>query len=215
MIEDGLSAFASGFHYCEVVDFGVIAQPINVLGNLGFLIAFIYSYCLLGLRTLTYSTILIFLGSSLWHATLHPVGLLLDIAPIILWVVVYLWATSRYFFSKGRSWLIILGFLIMALFITRFTADLIPMRSGIFLVSCILLFIIGSMAYNFNRSYAYLLVAASLFLSLAIVMRLVDMPFCDIIPIGTHWLWHLLSSFTIIPLTKLLYLVDKKYKQFV
>jgi hypothetical protein len=210
MIEDGLAAFASGFEYCELSRFGAITQPINVAGNLGFLILFFISWYKIGMHGLTMSALLIFIGSSLWHATLHPLGLVLDIVPILLWVIVYLWVISDKFIQKSWRILLIVIFLISALIITKVTPDIIPMRSGIFVGGSIALLTASFFAYRFNRHYAFLLIQSCFLLTLAIIARLADLSFCDIIPIGTHWLWHLLSAFALIPLVTLLKLVQTK-----
>ncbi len=213
MIEDGLSAFASGFQYCEISRFGSITQPINVAGNLGFLVLFFFSWHMIGLRPLTITALLIFIGSSIWHATLHPLGLAFDIMPILLWVMLYLWAISKHILLKSQRYFVILMFLLGAFIITKLTSHIFPMRSGIFITASSLLLIASYYTYYINRHYAFLLVNASFLLNLAIIARLADLPFCDTIPIGTHWLWHLIAAFSLIPLIKLLYLVDKKHKK--
>ena len=210
MIEDGLAAFASRFEYCELSRFGAIAQPINVTGNLGFLILFFISWYKIGMHGLTLSALLIFIGSSLWHATLHPLGLVLDITPIILWVIVYLWAISENFMQKSERILLIVVFLISALVITKTTPNIIPMQSGIFVGGSIVLLAGSFFAYRLSRHYAFLLMQSCFLLSIAIFARLADLSFCDIIPIGTHWLWHLLAAFALIPLVTLLKLVQTK-----
>jgi hypothetical protein len=212
MIEDGLAAFASEFQYCEISRFGAITQPMNVMSNLGFLIVFFISWYRLGLRSLTVSALLIFIGSSLWHATLHPVGLLFDIMPIFLWVILFLWEVTKHSMLTSHRWFMIMVFLFVSLMVTQLTADIIPMRSGIFVVGSFLLFMAGCFIYKYNRQYAFLLVSSSFWLVLAIIARLIDVPLCDYTPweLGTHWLWHLFASFALVPLVKLLSLVDKK-----
>jgi hypothetical protein len=208
MIEDGLSAFASGFQYCEISRFGHITQPINVAGNLGFLILFFFSWYMIGLRFLTITALLIFIGSSIWHATLHPLGLAFDIMPILLWVILFIWEISKNILLKSQRYFIILMFLLSSLVITKLTSHIFPMRSGIFIAGSSLLLLASYYTYYINRHYAFLLVNASFLLNLAIIARLADLPFCDTIPIGTHWLWHLMASFALIPLVRLLHLVE-------
>ncbi len=212
MIEDGLAAFASEFQYCEISRFGAITQPMNVAGNLGFLLLFLISWYRLGMTALTISAMLIFIGSSLWHATLHPVGLLLDITPILLWVILFLWAITKHTLPQSYRWFMIMVFLFGSLIVTKLTADSIPMRSGIFVVGGFLLFMAGCFMDRYNRQYAFLLISSSFWLILAIIARLIDVPLCDYTPLGlgTHWLWHLCASFALVPLVKLLSLVDKK-----
>lgn len=204
MIEDGLAAFASGFEYCEISQFGSIMQPINVTSNFGFLILFFWSWYKIGLNKVTFSALFIFLGSSVWHSTLHPMGLVLDIIPILLWVIFYLWAVTQYRFLPSERWLIMLLLIILSIIVTKFTATFIPMRSGIFVMGSIFLLAASYIIYRHNRYYSYLLATSCLLLTIAIIARLADISLCDTTRIGTHWLWHLLSAFSLVPLIQIL-----------
>lgn len=211
MIEDGIAAFASSLHYCEPVGFGFIKQPINVLGNLGFLLAFFYAKKLIGFHHLTLVTLLIFLGSSLWHIGLHPMGLVFDIVPIFLWLILFLWTIGKYHIKASHRVAMICAYLLILSLVSKTTTEVFPMSSGVFVAIAFTLFIIGYSIYNINRNYSYLFIYSCFLLNIAIIARIGDIPFCNQFSYGTHWIWHAFAGFSLLPLIKLVYLLEKKY----
>jgi hypothetical protein len=47
-----------------------------------------------------------------------------------------------------------------------------------------------------HKAATYVLSAGAVFL-VSLTLRTLDQPYCGIIPIGTHWLWHLLNAATL------------------
>ncbi|MEM6376319.1 MAG: ceramidase domain-containing protein, partial [Pseudomonadota bacterium] len=105
--------------YCERLDPGFWAEPVNAVTNAAFLLAaLIMARRLqgseLGLAwALTLLLAAIGVGSFLFHTFAQPWAAAADVVPIIGFVLLYLYAASRDYLGLGRGWsaLILLGFL--------------------------------------------------------------------------------------------------------
>src|ERR671918_2585123 len=95
--------------YCERVGFALLAEPINALSNLAFIVA-AWAAWRLAKRTDTLPTgvkVLIGLagataiGSMLWHTLANTWSLLLDVIPIVAFMVGFLWLYVRKVMGKG------------------------------------------------------------------------------------------------------------------
>ena len=188
--------------YCERVGAGLWAEPINALTNISFFLAAVAIWFLsqrlgiidIAIRLLIALLISIGIGSSLFHTFATPFTKILDIIPIALFQIAYLWIYSRQvmrFKSIQAVMLIIL--LLSSIVVTfQFTEILngsITYAPGI----CILL---GLGVYHWQRrkqGRTLLLAATGVFL-LALFFRSIDLAICAYWVIGTHFLWHLLNG---------------------
>ena len=97
--------------YCERVGFSLLAEPINAISNLAFIVA-AWAAWRLAKRTGTHPTgvkVLIALagstaiGSMLWHTLANTWSLYLDVIPIALFMVGVLWIYVRNVMGKGTG----------------------------------------------------------------------------------------------------------------
>lgn len=133
-------------------------------------------------------------GSILWHGLRTRWALTLDVLPALVFVVVAIVLWARYIAPWREGVLVTAGAVALAL-IVRF-ADL-PVRGGWTMLAP---FIVTIAIWLIARSYAAskqaaLTGALALTSALAaLTFRSIDGNMCDTLPMGTHFLWHVLLS---------------------
>ena len=114
--------------YCERVGSDFLGEPINALSNISFFLAAIASWYFanrIGLLSLTIWLLISLLvaigvGSSLFHTLATPLAKLLDVTPIALFQIAYLWIYSRQVIKLKSIWAVLLVvFLLFAIMLTR------------------------------------------------------------------------------------------------
>ncbi len=186
--------------YCERLDASYWAEPINAVTNAAFVIAAIIMWrrsagiplaqLLVGILAA------IGVGSFLFHTHAQVWAAIADVVPILLFILVYIFAINRDVWGFGD--LASLG--LTALFIP-YAAATVPLFG--------LLPIGGTAGYApvplLILIYAYLLrirepvlargfaIGAGI-LILSMTMRTIDEPLCELIPMGTHYWWHILNA---------------------
>jgi hypothetical protein len=120
--------------YCERVGSGLWAEPINALSNISFLLAAGAAWYLahrLGVLSLAIWLLIgllvaIGVGSSLFHTWATPFAKLLDVTPIALFQIAYLWIYSRQVIKLKSIWAVLLVVLLLGsmIFTRQFTQSL-------------------------------------------------------------------------------------------
>lgn len=185
--------------YCERLGPEFWAEPINAATNLAFVVA----AALLWRQTFGLGRVLctilavIGVGSFLFHTFAQAWAGMADVLPILVYVLVYIYAANRDFWGLGR-WAS-LG--LTALFFP-YAAATVPLFSMIPGLG-------GTAAYapvpTLIAIYAFLLrhrapgTARGLLIGVGILLvsmtaRTLDAPLCNLLPFGTHFLWHLLNA---------------------
>ena len=185
--------------YCERLGPDFWAEPVNAITNLAFLLAAAIMWRRsLGLgRWLAGVLALIGIGSFLFHTFAQPWAGVADVLPILVFVLLYIFAANRDFWQL--SFWHALG---VTLLFFPFAAATVPLFSMIPALG-------GSAAYApvplLILIYAVLLAkrlpevskgltfGASI-LILSLTARTLDEPICAAVPMGTHFLWHLLNA---------------------
>jgi hypothetical protein len=188
--------------YCERLGPGLWAEPLNALTNLAFLVAAWASWSMVR-RSPSRSgdvTILIALmavigiGSGLFHTLATTWARVLDVVPILLFQSWYIWVYAQRIIVTSWPWsaLLTLGFLAVTLLGREFPAVL----NGVLAYVPALLAIVSLGLYHYwtNRRGSKLLLLASGAFLLALTFRTIDQAVCPYIPVGTHFLWHLLDA---------------------
>ena len=188
--------------YCERLDPGFWAEPINALTNLSFIIAAIFAWRLANrlnvrffeIRLLILLMIAIGLGSALFHTFATGWAQILDIVPILLFQLVFLWVYGRSIIRIPNSILvgIIVSYLILAIVARQFPHVL--NGSLIYAPAFLILLVLGLYHFLTAKTEKSILLMATGVFALSLFFRTVDMTICPEFHLGTHFLWHLFNG---------------------
>ena len=186
--------------YCERVGLGLFAEPLNAITNVSFLIAAWLAWMLArrtgtlsgGMKVLIVLGAATGLGSILWHTVPNSLTFWLDIIPILLFIMAYIWLHTLGVLRLGTgvAALSIAGFLLMTFLAISYAHVL----HGALVYTPGLIVVLGLGLVHAHRQTTArytLLVAAGVYLA-ALFFRTIDNEVCAALPIGTHFLWHLL-----------------------
>ena len=187
--------------YCERTDPSYWSEPVNALSNLGFIVA---AYIMWrrsdGDRPARALCILLFLigvGSWLWHTHALAWAGALDVLPVVLFTLMYIYLANRHM----MNWPPVVSALGSAAYV--------PYSFGLATVFGMLPFfsvsagywplpvLIFAYAYALRRRVASTsrnLAIGAAILCISLVFRSVDGALCQAIPFGTHFVWHLLNA---------------------
>jgi hypothetical protein len=187
--------------YCERLGSGLWAEPANALSNLGFLVAAGVMTRRVGAepggRALCLWLAAIGVGSGLFHTLANRLTGLLDVLPILGFILAYVFLASRDFLhlrTPGAA-LAALGFIPYALLLTPLFRALPGFAVSAFYwpVPVLILGYAGLLRRRAPATARGLAAGAGL-LSVSLVARSADMAVCAAFPLGTHVLWHLLNA---------------------
>lgn len=190
--------------YCERTDASWLSEPVNALTNLAFLVAAYFllrHYRRLGQRDALIIPLMIIialvgLGSMAFHFLATSGTLLLDVIPIAMFILYFLWLCFYRLFacSAIRSAWLALGFLGAQMFFTMLVGEETANRSMGYVPCLLALFAIAWALRRKNASASKHLFQSGLVFSASLFFRTVDMQLCDAFPLGTHFLWHILNG---------------------
>ncbi|MEC7762417.1 MAG: hypothetical protein VX874_10965 [Pseudomonadota bacterium] len=187
--------------YCERIGFGFWAEPINAVTNIAFLISGFLIWRRAHGKNLPLAegmAIVLFaigIGSFLFHTFATRWAAAMDTTPILIFVLLFTFAAIRDLFRQPQLYamagtLAFFPFLALAGPI----ANLAPWLQGSSMYIPVLLWIglfslmaSGQLAWDFWTGFALL--------ALSITFRSLDERICSQVPVGTHFLWHLLNAF--------------------
>ena len=186
--------------YCERVGPGLLAEPLNAITNVSFLLA-AWAAWVLARRTGTLSPevrVLIALaasvgvGSILWHTLATPWALILDTVPILLFIVWYVWLYARNVLTMRPGFAVasVVAFLV-ATFVALRYADVLH-GALVYTPGLLVTLMLGAVHAKERRPARFTLLAATGVYAAALVFRTIDNEVCPVLPTGTHFLWHTL-----------------------
>lgn len=187
--------------YCERLDPGFWAEPINALTNAAFLIAAIYMWRRtpgLPLARLLCATLFaIGIGSFLFHTFAQPWAAMADVLPILMFVLTYIFAATRDFWGQStlRSGIAVLLFFPYAAAVVPIF-QLIPGiggSAGYGPVPLLILLYAFGLRHKEPATARNLAIGAGIIL-ISLTLRTIDEPLCHHVPMGTHFIWHLLNG---------------------
>jgi len=186
--------------YCERVDFTFWSEPVNALTNLAFVLAALYVWPRTRhnplARAMTVVLMLIGVGSFAFHTTATRWGALADTAPILGFILLYIFAATRDFFGLTplKTGLVTLLFFPFAAATVPLFAKLGLGSSSAYAPVPMLIFIYAYLLKSTAPKTARGLAVGAGLLCLSIGFRMLDDPICALWPMGTHFLWHLLNA---------------------
>ncbi|MBS7699521.1 MAG: ceramidase domain-containing protein [Chelatococcus sp.] len=206
----GTSWFTPIDAYCERVDPNFWSEPVNALTNGAFFAAGIAAYLILNNRhdrpvlLLIALTFLIGAGSFLFHTFANRWSALADVVPIGIFILAYFFLAMRRFLGLSLMGAIgaTIGFQGLSVLITWLwrNAVVTPLGSDPINGSAgylpALLAIIGVGLATMRRDPATarrLFMAGGVF-TLSLTCRALDARICGAVPLGSHFLWHILNG---------------------
>ncbi len=187
--------------YCERLMAGLWAEPLNAITNIAFFIAAFFAWRLTRAHRDWSVWLLILLmvcigtGSALFHTFATPWAQMMDVIPILLFQMAFLWLYSLRVIKMAAvkaAGLFVL-FLGMSILFDKMPSAFLNGSAGYIPA---LLFITGFGIWHWRHAAQekfILLLAAGLFV-VSLTFRSVDMAACDTWPMGTHFLWHSLNG---------------------
>lgn len=187
--------------YCERLGPEYWAEPVNAATNVAFLIAagimatrlrgsgLVMGWAMVGVLAT------IGIGSFLFHTHANRLSAILDVVPILCFILLYIFAATRDILglSQRSALMAVVGFI-------PYSAALVPIFSlvpglgssaGYAPVPLLILIYAG---LSPDRQTARGLAFGAGILILSLTFRTLDMPLCVQIPVGTHFLWHVLNG---------------------
>jgi len=186
--------------YCERVGMGVFAEPLNAVSNVSFLLAALAAWVLAqrtdalsaGVRVLTALAASVGIGSILWHTVPNMLTLILDSVPILIFIIWFIWLYARDVIGMRA---LFAGASAAAFLLATFLAfPFAGVLHGAFVYTpgLIVTLVLGVFQATERRAARFTLLAAAGVYIAALFFRTIDKEVCAVLPIGTHFLWHLL-----------------------
>ena len=187
--------------YCERMDAGYWAEPVNAVTNAAFLLAAVLMWRrtegLALARALCVILGLIGVGSYLFHTHAQVWSAIADVAPIAAFILLYIFAINRDVWDLSTAWA--LG--ATALFFP-YAALTVPLWQGVpvygvsagYMPVPTLILIYAVLLRRRAPDLARGFVIGAVILMLSLLARSLDETLCAQVPRGTHFLWHLLNA---------------------
>lgn len=188
--------------YCERLGPGLLAEPVNALTNAAFLVAAWVLWrqarrqgaCSGDVSVLIALMVAIGVGSGLFHTFAETWARVLDIVPILLFQLAFLWIYSRRVIG-WPTWsaaALVAGFLLASLYARGFPHLL--NGSLTYALAIVAILALGAYHWLAQKPARLMLIAAAGVFALSLFFRTIDEAVCTQFPLGTHFLWHLLNA---------------------
>lgn len=187
--------------YCERLGPDYWAEPVNALTNLAFVIAAAIMWPRVrGLplaQALCVVLAVIGVGSWLFHTHATAWAALADVLPILIYILVYIYAANRAYW--GLRPLPALGLTALFLPYAAATAPLFGMIPGLgssagYAPVPLLIAIYALLLRRRLPQVARGLAIGAGLLIASLIFRTLDEPLCGVVPFGTHFMWHILNA---------------------
>jgi hypothetical protein len=186
--------------YCERVGPRLLAEPLNAVSNVSFLLAALAAWVLAtrtgalsaGVRVLIALAASVGIGSFLWHTYPTMLTLILDIVPILIFIIWFIWLYTRNVIGMRPLFAVASGaaFLIATFLVIPYSGVL--HEALVYAPGLMVTLVLGVFHAREQRVARFTLLAAAGVYLAALFFRTIDNEVCPVLPIGTHFLWHLL-----------------------
>ena len=187
--------------YCERLGPEFWAEPVNALTNGGFILVALWmwqrSKGVFGARVLCAILFAIGLGSFLLHSFAQPWAAAADVAPIVDFVLIYLFLATRDFLGQKRRYaaLAVVLFIPYSAVIISLLGSIAWLGESLYYLPVPLLIALYALALRKRQpSTAWRLAVGAGVILVSLFFRTIDAPLCPAFPLGTHFIWHLLNA---------------------
>ena len=187
--------------YCERIDPSFWSEPVNAITNAAFLIAALYmwhrSRGLPNAQALCAVLFAIGVGSFLFHTYATTWAAIADVTPIAVYVLLYIFLATRDFW--GQNTLTSLGAVLLFFpyaYVTVPWFEMLPIlnvSAGYGPVPLLILIYAFGLRNRAPETARGLAIGATIIL-ISLTFRSLDMPVCENLPLGTHFMWHILNG---------------------
>ena len=137
-------------------------------------------------------------GSFLWHTLATRWAGLADVLPILVFILIYIFAATRDFIGL-RWWFALLAVVLFfpyAFLVAGGLGAVVPGigANGAYLSVALLILTYSAFLARRAPDTARGLAIGAGILAVSLSFRALDRPVCDLLPIGTHFLWHILNG---------------------
>lgn len=133
-------------------------------------------------------------GSFLWHT--HATGWagLADVLPILLFILVYIFAATRDYLGASSlvAGIVTVGFFPYAFGFRALFSGVLPGANALYASVAVLILVYGLWLVRSATGRGLLIGAAILCASIG--FRMADDAVCANFPLGTHFMWHILNG---------------------
>ncbi|MFN3938566.1 MAG: ceramidase domain-containing protein [Gemmobacter sp.] len=189
--------------YCERTGPEYWSEPVNAVTNASFLIAAFVMWRRTRRGGLPLATAMVVvlavigIGSYLFHTHANRLTGLMDVLPIVAFILLYVFAATRDFLEQ-RAWvagLVTLAFIPYAIALTPvFRALPFFEVSAFYWPVPLLIGIYAVILRNRAPGTAAGLAVGAAILVASLIFRSLDQKLCDAFPLGTHFIWHILNG---------------------
>ncbi len=189
--------------YCERLSPDYWAEPINAVTNAAFLISAWVMWRRARDQDMPLAMVLVALlamigiGSYLFHTHAQVWAALADVVPILLFILVYIFAVNRdiWRMSPGLAF----GGTLLFLPYAAATVPLFQLVPGLggsaaYAPVPLLILIYAALLRGRDPILAKGMAIGAVILILSITFRALDLPVCGQWPLGTHFMWHILNA---------------------
>ncbi|WP_457092812.1 ceramidase domain-containing protein [Microvirga sp. P5_D2] len=203
------SWFQSIDSYCERLDPGFWAEPLNAVSNGFFLLAAAHAFWLWRRKErpdwpslwLILVTAIVGIGSFLFHTFANRWSLLADVLPIAVFIYSYFLLAMRRYLRLGllSALAITLAFAAFNMSFTRLWFSFLPdvsLNGSIgYLPALMAMLAVGvACRADHSKEAGRALLWAGCTFAVSLAFRSIDSAVCPALPIGTHMLWHMLNA---------------------
>ncbi|TWU54524.1 Ceramidase [Rubripirellula tenax] len=191
--------------YCERCSDAFWAEPLNAISNVSFLIAAGMAYRLARRESRLSGPVvamvvmagLVGLGSFAFHTFATRATQVLDILPIFSFQLYFLWLYLRRLLNWNRGATAATSVVFLCANFAMLTLP--PWLNGSLLYAPTYVLLAAMTVHHLVTRLAATrwMVSLLIGLSLSLCCRTIDMAVCESLPIGTHFLWHLINGFVI------------------
>lgn len=187
--------------YCERVGPEFWAEPVNAVTNLGFVLVALWLWprCrgVAWARVLCVVLAAIGVGSWLFHTHARVWAGAADVLPIAVFVFVYIFLANRDFW-RLPVWMSLVSLVLFVPYAALVVAVIgdapVYGPSAAYLAVALLIALYALALARRLPEVARGLGIGAAILFASVTARALDAPLCDWLPMGTHFLWHLLNA---------------------
>ncbi len=187
--------------YCERLDIGIWAEPINAVTNAAFILAAIFMWLrcknLVEGRILSFILFSIGCGSFLFHTFAQTWAAILDVSAILIFILTYIFLANRKFlaWSKMVSSIGVILFFPYQFLLASILSNIQFFGSSVqYIPVALLIFVYSGLLRKSEPNLSHGLFIGASILCLSIIFRTIDESFCSIFAVGTHFVWHILNA---------------------